>query len=164
MTERVYNKDVIRKGEIIMNKAIYFDMDGTIAGLYQVEGWLNNLINEQTRPYREAKSLVDMRKLGKVLNTLQAEGYHIGIISWLSKNGSEEYNERVTTTKINWLKTHLGAVEFDEIKIVKYGTPKQEVVNFPEGILFDDEEPNRNNWKGTAFDVDNILEILANLI
>lgn len=160
----MYNKDVIRKGEIIMNKAIYFDMDGTIAGLYQVEGWLNNLINEQTRPYREAKSLVDMRKLGKVLNTLQAEGYHIGIISWLSKNGSEEYNERVTTTKINWLKTHLGAVEFDEIKIVKYGTPKQEVVNFPEGILFDDEEPNRNNWKGTAFDVDNILEILANLI
>lgn len=146
-----------------MNKAIYFDMDGTIAGLYQVEGWLNNLINEQTRPYREAKSLVDMRKLGKVLNTLQAEGYHIGIISWLSKNGSEEYNERVTTTKINWLKTHLGAVEFDEIKIVKYGTPKQEVVNFPEGILFDDEEPNRNNWKGTAFDVDNILEILAKL-
>ena len=164
MTERVYNKDVIRKGEMIMNKAIYFDMDGTIAGLYQVEGWLNNLINEQTRPYREAKSLVDMRKLGKVLNTLQAEGYHIGIVSWLSKNGSEEYNERVTTTKINWLKTHLGAVEFDEIKIVKYGTPKQEVVNFPEGILFDDEELNRNNWKGTAFDVDNILEILANLI
>lgn len=147
-----------------MNKAIYFDMDGTIAGLYQVEGWLNNLINEQTRPYREAKSLVDMRKLGKVLNTLQAEGYHIGIVSWLSKNGSEEYNEKVTTTKINWLKTHLGAVEFDEIKIVKYGTPKQEVVNFPEGILFDDEELNRNNWKGTAFDVDNILEILANLI
>ena len=145
-------------------KAIYWDMDGTIAGLYQVEGWLNNLINEQTRPYREAKSLVDMRKLGKVLNTLQAEGYHIGIVSWLSKNGSEEYNERVITTKINWLKTHLGAVEFDEIKIVKYGTPKQEVVNFPEGILFDDEEPNRNNWKGTAFDVDNILEILANLI
>lgn len=164
MTERVYNKDVIRKGEMIMNKAIYFDMDGTIAGLYQVEGWLNNLINKQTRPYREAKSLVDMRKLGKVLNTLQAEGYHIGIVSWLSKNGSEEYNERVTTTKINWLKTHLGAVEFDEIKIVKYGTPKQEIVNFPEGILFDDEEPNRNNWKGTAFDVDNILEILANLI
>lgn len=164
MTERVYNKDVIRKGEMIMNKAIYFDMDGTIAGLYQVEGWLNNLINEQTRPYREAKSLVDMRKLGKVLNTLQAEGYHIGIVSWLSKNGSEEYNKRVTTTKINWLKTHLGAVEFDEIKIVKYGTPKQEVVNFPEGILFDDEEPNRNNWKGTAFNVDNILEILANLI
>ena len=146
-----------------MNKAIYFDMDGTIAGLYQVEGWLNNLINEQTRPYREAKSLVDMRKLGKVLNTLQAEGYHIGIVSWLSKNGSEEYNERVTTTKINWLKTHLGAVEFDEIKIVKYGTPKQEVVNFPDGILFDDEEPNRNNWKGMAFDVNDILGILANL-
>lgn len=146
-----------------MKKAIYFDMDGTIAGLYQVEGWLDNLINEQTRPYREAKSLVDMRKLGKALNTLQAEGYHLGIISWLSKNGSEEYNERVTTTKINWLKTHLGAVEFDEIKIVKYGTPKQEVVNFPEGILFDDEEPNRNNWKGMAFDVNDILGILANL-
>jgi hypothetical protein len=34
------------------------------------------------------------------------------------------------------------------------------VVNFPNGILFDDEEPNRNNWKGKAFDESQIMEVL----
>lgn len=147
-----------------MTKAIYFDMDGTIADLYGVENWLNDLINENTRPYREAKSLVNMRKLGKLLNELQKNGYHIGIISWLSKNGNEKYNEKVTTAKINWLKNHLGAVKFDEIKIVKYGTPKETAVDEPAGILFDDEKPNRENWQGIAYDVNNILETLSTLL
>ena len=31
------------------------------------------------------------------------------------------------------------------------------------GILFDDEKQNRENWSGTAYDVDNILEILKSL-
>lgn len=143
---------------------IYFDMDGTIANLYQVEGWLNNLINGQTKPYREAKSMVNMRTLGRVLNALKENGYEIGIVSWLSKNGNDDYNARVTKTKIDWLARHLGAVEFDEIHIVKYGTPKETVVNNPFGILFDDEKPNRENWLGNAYDVDNILEILTALM
>lgn len=66
-------------------KAVYFDMDGTIADLYGVEGWLDSLIAEQTKPYREAKSLVNMRKLSYELNRLQRAGYHIGIVTWLSK-------------------------------------------------------------------------------
>ena len=40
-----------------MTKAIYFDMDGTIADLYGVENWLDYLVAEQTKPYREAKPL-----------------------------------------------------------------------------------------------------------
>lgn len=147
-----------------MKNTIYFDMDGTIANLYGCENWLADLTDGYTRPYREAKSMVDMRKLGRVLNTLKANGYEIGIISWLSKGGTDEYNEKVTKTKINWLARHLGAVEFDEIRIVKYGTPKQTVVNNPFGILFDDEMRNRENWAGTAYDVDNILEILTALM
>ena len=31
-----------------MYKAIYFDMDGTIADLYGVNGWLDYLVGEQT--------------------------------------------------------------------------------------------------------------------
>lgn len=146
-----------------MEKAIYFDMDGTIADLYGTENWLDALIAEQTKPYREAKSLVNMRKLGKTLNELQDLGYHIGIVSWLSKRSTEAYAKRVTETKKKWLAEHLGAVHFDEIKIVAYGIPKSTVVDFPNGILFDDETPNRKEWKGTAYDVDNILEILGNL-
>lgn len=146
-----------------MVKAIYFDMDGTIADLYGVDGWLDCLIAGQTRPYREAKSLVDMRKLGKLLNDLQRKGYHVGVISWLSKSGTPEYNKRVTETKLNWLHKHLSAVAFDEVKIVEYGTPKATVADFPSGLLFDDEKPNRDNWLGVACDADNILDTLSAL-
>ena len=147
-----------------MTKAIYFDMDGTIADLYGCENWLADLIDGYTRPYREAKSMVNMRKLGRVLNALKENGFEVGIISWLSKSGTDEYNARVTKAKTDWLARHLGAVEFDEIHIVKYGTPKQTVVNNPFGILFDDEKPNRDNWTGNAYDVQNILEILSALL
>lgn len=147
-----------------MKNTIYFDMDGTIADLYGCENWLDSLINGKTKPYREAKSMVDMRKLGKLLNALKANGYEIGIVSWLSKSGTDEYNARVTKAKTDWLARHLGAVEFDEIHIVKYGTPKHEIVNNPLGILFDDEKPNRDNWLGTAYDVTAILETLTALV
>ena len=53
-------------------------------------------------------------------------------------------------------------MKWDEIQIVPYGTPKQEIVAI-NGILFDDEAPNRANWIGTAYDVHNILQILETL-
>ena len=146
-----------------MYKAIYFDMDGTIADLYGVDGWLDSLIAEQTKPYREAKPLVDMRKLGKVLNALQHDGWHIGVISWLAKGGSDEYGDRVAKTKVEWLQRHLGAVRFDEIKIAKYGTPKEFLADHAFGILFDDEQRNREHWVGTAYDVHNIIAVLTAL-
>ena len=46
-----------------MTKAIYFDMDGTIANFYGVDGWLDDLINERTRPYAQARPLVNMNAL-----------------------------------------------------------------------------------------------------
>jgi len=104
-----------------------------------------------------------MRKLSKTLNALQKQGYHLGVISWLSKCGSAAYDEKVTAVKKAWLKKHLGSVEWNEIKIVPYGTPKAESVEYPAGILFDDEKPNRENWHGTAYSAENILEILQAL-
>ena len=143
-----------------MTKAIYFDMDGTIANFYGVDGWLNDLINENTRPYKTAKPLLNMNALARRLNTLQRNGYKIGIVSWLSKSGSENFNKAVTETKLEWLSKHLHSVKFDEIAIVPYGVPKSEVVKNSNGILFDDEEPNRKNWKGKAYDESKIMEIL----
>lgn len=143
-----------------MVKEINFDMDGTIADLYGYENWLDDLINERTKPYRIAKPLVNMRELGKELNRLQSIGYKINIISWTSKGGSKEYNARVARTKIEWLNHHISSVTFDEINIVNYGTPKSHLGN---GILFDDEENNRNEWKGIAYNVNNIIEVLKSL-
>jgi hypothetical protein len=139
---------------------IWFDLDGTLAGLYDVEGWLDDLMNEYTRPYRVAKALVNMRMLGHELNRLQALGYKVGVISWLAKSGTTAYGERVAQTKKAWLAKHLGAVKFDEIHIVAYGTPKEIFCKTERDILFDDEEKNRENWNGTAYGVENILEIL----
>lgn len=146
-----------------MTATIFFDMDGTIADLYGVENWLDYLIASNTLPYAVAKPLLKLSSLARVLNRLQREGYRIGVISWLSKNGTEEYNNAVTETKKNWLKKHLASVHFDEINIVKYGTPKQMFARTENDILFDDEEKNRNNWTGKAFDVNAILEILKGM-
>ena len=144
-------------------KAIYFDLDGTIADLYGVDGWLDMLNAYDPTPYEMAKPLVRLSTLARLLNKLQRKGYVIGIVSWLSKEPTPTYDEMVTNAKLEWLENHMPSVEWNEIRIVPYGIPKQKVVDNPFGILFDDEKQNRENWSGTAYDVDNILEILKSL-
>ena len=148
----------------IKEKAIYFDMDGTIANLYAVENWLPMLRAYNPYPYEQAKVMVNMNQLARVLNALQKQGYTIGIVSWLSKCPTEEYDKAVINAKRKWLAKHLASVNFDEIVIVAHGTPKGLVVSKPQGILFDDEQGNRNEWQGQAYDEKNILEILKNLV
>ena len=143
-----------------MTRQINFDMDGTIANLYAVDGWLECIIARDTKPYVEAEPLVNLSALARVLNRLQREGWEINIISWLAKNSTNDYDAKVTEAKIGWLKKHLPSVKWNNINIVAYGTPK---ANCGKGILFDDEKPNRDNWNGTAYDVNNIIEILKKL-
>lgn len=140
---------------------IWFDMDGTIADLYGVDGWLDNLINEDTRPYDEAKPLVNMSHLARLLHKVQANGYEIGIISWTSRGGSDLYNGEVALAKMIWLHKHLPSVDWDEIKIVRYGTDKRTACGG--GILFDDEEGNRKAWGDGAFTPDEIIRVLKGI-
>lgn len=142
---------------------IWFDMDGTIADLYGVEGWLDMLIAKSTLPYEIAKPLIRLNALARVLNRLQKQGYKIGIISWLAKNSTAEYDKAVAEAKEKWLRNHLASVVFDEINIVEYGTPKENFAKSENDILFDDEKHNRDTWTGKAFDVDSIIEILRGL-
>ena len=145
-----------------MNKAIYFDMDGTIADLYGVSGWLADLEAENVRPYAEAKPLLNLSLLARYIHKAQRMGYTVGVISWLSKCGSDSYNEAVTVAKREWLAKHLPSVECDEIHIVKYGTPKSTCRTCP-GILFVDEQRNLDEWGAGAVIASNLLEILRNL-
>lgn len=139
---------------------IWFDMDGTFVDLYGVENWLEMLVAHNEKPYEIAKPLFRMNTFARELNKLKKMGYEIGVISWLAKNSNNEYDNRVKTAKENWLKTHLKSVDFNYVEIVPYGTPKNEGRN---GILFDDEKPNRDSWTGVAHNVENIMEILKGL-
>lgn len=138
---------------------IWFDMDGTIADLYGVDGWLDMLIAEDATPYAVAKPLVNLNVLAKLMHKAQRNGYEICIVTALSKNSTPEYDEKVKTAKERWLKKHLTSVEFDEIRFVPYAFTKNDV-NSGNDILFDDEERHLNAWKGLAI---NAHEIIATL-
>lgn len=142
---------------------IWFDMDGTIADLYGVENWLPMLRASDPTPYLVARPLVNLSVLARMLNKLQRQGHEIGVISWTSKTGTPEYNAAVTAAKYAWLSKHLPSVDFDEIHVVPYGTPKQVFAHSNDDILFDDEAKNRENWTGLALDVTDIIGALKAL-
>lgn len=141
---------------------IWLDMDGTIANLYGVEGWLNDLENYNERPYREATPLVRMNVLARLLNKAQRNGYEICVVTALSKNSTAEYDERVIEAKKVWLGTHLKSVKFNEVKFVPYTFTKNDV-NSGNDILFDDEERHLTAWTGTAYNATEILTVLKSL-
>ena len=120
------------------------------------------MIAENTRPYAEAKPLLNLSLLARYIHKAQKMGYIVGIISWLSKSGTPEYNKAVTEVKKEWLAKHLPSVEWDEIHIVEYGTPKSTCRTYP-GILFDDEEKNLKEWGAGAVIASSLLEVLRNL-
>ena len=144
-------------------KNIYFDLDGTLADLYGINNWLDYLLNEDAFPYLKAEPMVNLSLLVRTLHRLQNKGFHIGIISWLSKNATIEYEDSVRKAKLYWIKKHMPSMVFDEIHIIPYGTPKG---SMGYGYLFDDEENNRTNWNGIAFSekdiIKNLLDILHN--
>ena len=143
-----------------MANKIWFDMDGTLCALYEVSGWLDMLRAYDPTPYANAKPMVNMSALARLLHKAQRMGYEVGVISWLSKCSNSEYDMAVTEVKVEWLRKHLPSVVWDEVKIVAYGTPKHELC---EGILFDDEEHNRKAWGEGAYEPSEIMEILRNL-
>ena len=147
-----------------MKQTIWWDMDGCISDLYSYEGWLDCLINGDPSPYAKAKVMLNMNVLARYMNKIQKMGYRIGIISWLSKNSTLEYDEKVIAAKIKWLHKHLKSVQFNSVNIVPYGTPKENFMETNKDILFDDEQPNRDNWHGRAYEPNQILEILKRLI
>ena len=132
-------------------KAIYFDMDGTIADLYGYEGWLEMLQAENTEPYEKCGCLVDFIELRNVLNDFIAAGVTIGVISWSAMGGSKEYNRRTRKAKKNWCNEFFADI-FTEFHVVKYGTPKHRVANEKDSILVDDNKEVRDAWRGETID------------
>lgn len=147
-----------------MANIICFDMDGTIANLYGVEGWLDMLRAEDPTPYVVAEPLVDMDKLNEVCALLQKSGWEIQVITALSKDASPEYKDAIREAKRAWLEKW-GFI-YDHFHGVDYKMPKCEVLRrqmptgmkvyqmcqeywgreLPEAILVDDEARHTDRW------------------
>lgn len=149
-----------------MNKTLVFDMDGTIADLYGVDGWLDMLRNEDATPYEVATPIYRSSALNAILDTLKANGWRVVVTTWLAMNSTKAYDEKVRTAKKNWLE-RMG-FPYDEIHLVKYGTTKANCTRKLGGfqILIDDNPKVRKGWTlGATIDANhNILDELVALI
>jgi hypothetical protein len=151
-------------------KMVCFDMDGTIANLYGVQGWLEMLREENARPYEVAEPMWNMVELNKVLGELQNQGVEIRVITWLSMNSSEDYKEKTRQAKLQWLENQ--GFPFNNFHGVAYGTTKANAIRkyleFGEqAILIDDNAKVRQGWNmGATIDptTENIIDILKALL
>lgn len=146
---------------------ICFDMDGTIADLYAVENWLDKLRAEDASPYKDARPMWDMMELNETLMLLEKEGWEVRVISWLSKDSTEEYKKAVRKAKEEWL-THYN-FPAQKCHFVQYGATKansvRKVADY--AILIDDNEKVRKGWSlGDTIDptTENIVDILLSLL
>ena len=145
---------------------VYFDMDGTVADLYAVDGWLDMLLAYDPYPYANAAPMIDYDELVNFAENVHDLGWKIGILSWLSKEPTPEYDKAVIDAKLEWLERFFPAA--DEIVIVSYGVPKYEIVAPAEAILIDDEALNRMHWDASgplrrSYPADELLDLM-NLI
>ncbi len=140
------------------NATIYFDLDGTIADLYGFNDWLTYLQNEQIDPYIKAGLLVDAEQFRNFLIAGKAAGVLFGVISWGAKNASKDYRKAIRRAKIDWLKKNDLLQYFNELHVVKYGTPKNRAAKNRTGVLIDDELQRWNVEK--LIDANNFRNIL----
>lgn len=149
-----------------MNKTLVFDMDGTIADFYGVEGWLEFLKEENPTPYIMARPLYDMVEIKNILEMLKTMGWTIVVTSWLAKGSTKEYDDVVRVAKRDWLARY--DFPYDEIHLVKYGTTKANCTRKKGGyqILVDDNATVRKGWTlGNTIDAtENILTELYKLL
>ena len=151
-------------------RMIVWDMDGTMADLYGVDGWLEMLRNENPLPYEIAKPLWDMERLANIIRGLQAIGVEQRIVTWLSMDSSEEYKREVRTAKREWLE-HFD-FPFDHFHGVQYGATKADSVrkflaDDEEAILIDDSARVRKGWHlGETVDPTeiNVIDFLETLL
>ena len=130
-------------------RMIVWDMDGTMADLYGVDGWLEMLENENPLPYEIAKPMWDMERLVNVIRGLQDFGIEQRVVTWRSMDSSEEYKTETRRAKREWLDEF--GFPYDHFHGVQFGATKADSVrkflaDDETAILIDDSARVRKGW------------------
>lgn len=153
-----------------MKKVLYFDMDGTIADLYNSENWLQKIENKQ--PVFEALEEMPWFATAKnLIRILKMEfGYEVGVITWTPMNTTAEYEAIARAEKNRWLGEHADGL-FDFVTFQRYGTSKtisnRDVCHRGIHILFDDNHEVRADWEQTfqpAYDAKDMVTVMRTLL
>ncbi len=132
---------------MIKNSKVLFDMDGTIADLYNVNDWLNKLQDSDASVFAEAKPLVDINAFKAYLRDMKTLGHSVEISTWLPKNATNQYKKAVIKAKAEWLVKY-GIMELlDAVNYLDYGVDKSQGVS---DIIYDDSDEVLLNFKGVS--------------
>lgn len=128
-----------------MKKTIYFDMDGTLAGLFFVKGFDSMLDSGDMTPYKIAEPLYNAAEMKNIIEALVAKGYSIGVISY----ANPEYLEEATVAKMEWLKINFPYADIEKIHITTKAISKASYYKTGD-ILVDDAKANRAEWEAVG--------------
>lgn len=129
-----------------MAKKILFDMDGTIADLYNTKDWLTLLLNETEGLFRNLPVMHDQSRLKDTVENLIRQGFEIEVVTWTPKNVSRQYINTVEQEKKDWIQEHFPMIE--KVHCLDYGTPKQKAgfKKVKQLILVDDNKEVNALW------------------
>lgn len=109
-----------------MSKKIFFDLDGTLYNLYEIDNWLDSLQYEDATVFERGDFIGDYERFMNVVKELLAKGFTFGVISWLPMYATPEFEAECAKVKETWVKKYLPFV--DEMTFQRYGTPKQNAI------------------------------------
>ena len=134
-------------------KSIWFDMDGTIAELYKVEGWLTSLREKDWSVYSECAPRHNYQRINAAIEALVEQGWEVGVITWGSKGiGWSKDLDEISEIKFNWLCKFFPALADGHFACIPYGYSKAQYLEEMDDIyaiayLVDDNKEVRENWR-----------------
>ena len=138
-------------------KSIWFDMDGTIAELYKVEGWLTSLREGDWSVYSECAPRAHANRIRNAVRALVEDGWQVGVITWASKGidwGKDL--DAIAEVKHEWLCQFFPEIADGMFACIPYGYSKakylEELIenghnHYSLAYLVDDNKEVRAEWR-----------------
>lgn len=140
---------------------IIFDMDGTIADLYNHPEWLS-YFQEEKSIFQYLEPMIPTFAFNSIIEKLKTV-CDVRIITWLPMNATKEYKAICRKDKKQWVKTFVPSIE--KVHAIAYDSNKHGVKGISKNaILFDDNEKVRESWEKTGRPATDEKDILRKLI